>query len=310
MIQHDLVREFLLLYYAHAFHMHTRGTWTAFECVDMDRDGAEHLPYCAPAQLTIPILTKWMLVFEDSLAFEVWLAKAVPRRWLADGCRVRVTESRQNALGTNHLRDPLGNRLGCHRNNGRPSKKARRTRDPAPQGAERKADPLCRSRWTFLGTLQPGRRVCNPPPGALRLSSGYRALLTVAKLRPTLHESVSRMSSGSCDHIASVRDPLPAVPVTHHANFSLRLVAYKPDNYGGRKRGEHRKRVRGTLLRGVVAPPRMPHTCLVVGMVAYHESAGQIIVLERPTNAPLPPPTRLLSQIALARSNGFPGYVA
>ncbi len=93
MIQHDLVREFLLLYYAHAFHMHTRGTWTAFECVDMDRDRAEHLPYCAPAQLTIPILTKWMLVFEDSLAFEVWLAKAVPRRWLADGCRVRVTES-------------------------------------------------------------------------------------------------------------------------------------------------------------------------------------------------------------------------
>lgn len=59
----------------------------------MDRDRAEHLPYCAPAQLTIPILTKWMLVFEDSLAFEVWLAKAVPRRWLADGCRVRVTES-------------------------------------------------------------------------------------------------------------------------------------------------------------------------------------------------------------------------
>lgn len=50
------------------------------------------------------------------------------------------------------------------------------------------------------------------------------------------------MSSVSCDHIASIRDPLPAVPVTHHANFSLRFVACKPDNYGGRKRGEHRNK--------------------------------------------------------------------
>lgn len=74
-----LVREFLLLYYAHAFHLHTRGTWTAFECADMDRDRAEHLPYCAPAQLTIPILTKWMLVFEDPATSQAWLAKAVPR---------------------------------------------------------------------------------------------------------------------------------------------------------------------------------------------------------------------------------------
>ena len=93
MIQHDLIREFLLLYYAHAFHLHTRGTWTAFECVDMDRDRAEHLPYCAPAQLTIPILTKWMLVFEDPVTFHVWLAKAVPRRWLKSGARVRVAAS-------------------------------------------------------------------------------------------------------------------------------------------------------------------------------------------------------------------------
>jgi len=90
MLQHDLVREFLLLYYALAFHVHTRGTWTAFECTDMDRDRAEHLPYCAPAQLIVPTLTKWMLVFDDPLEPETWLAKAVPRHWLADGLNVRV----------------------------------------------------------------------------------------------------------------------------------------------------------------------------------------------------------------------------
>jgi hypothetical protein len=90
LVQHDLVRELLLLYYAHASHLHTRGTWTALECVDMDRDRAEHLPYCAPAQLTIPTVTKWMLVFEDPLDETLWLAKATPRRWLADGERIRV----------------------------------------------------------------------------------------------------------------------------------------------------------------------------------------------------------------------------
>ena len=37
LLQHDLVPEALLVFYAHAFHAHTRGTWTAIECVDMDR---------------------------------------------------------------------------------------------------------------------------------------------------------------------------------------------------------------------------------------------------------------------------------
>lgn len=93
MVQHDLIREFLLLYYAHASHLHTRGTWSAFECVDMDRDRAAHLPYCAPAQLVVPTLTKWMLVFDDPVVDELWLAKAVPRAWLADGRHLVVTEA-------------------------------------------------------------------------------------------------------------------------------------------------------------------------------------------------------------------------
>ena len=96
LLQHDLIREFLILYYSHAFHLHTRGTWTAFECVDLDRGRAAHLPYCAPAQLTVPTLTKWMLVFDDPLADELWLAKATPRRWLESGCRIAVAKSPTN----------------------------------------------------------------------------------------------------------------------------------------------------------------------------------------------------------------------
>jgi hypothetical protein len=90
LIQHDLIREFLLFYYAHAAHMHTRGTWTAFECVDMDRDRGQYAAYCAPAQMTIPTITKWMLVFEEPLAATLWLGKATPRDWLAAGRRIGV----------------------------------------------------------------------------------------------------------------------------------------------------------------------------------------------------------------------------
>lgn len=90
LIQHDMIHEFLLYYYSHALHLHTRGTWTVLECVDIDRDRADHLPYCLPAQVVIPILTKWMLVFEDPVSSVLWLAKAVPRVWLENGKNIKV----------------------------------------------------------------------------------------------------------------------------------------------------------------------------------------------------------------------------
>lgn len=90
LIQHDLIGEFLLFYYTHMAHCYTRGTWTAFEHADIDRDRGRHAPYCAPAQLTIPAVTKWMLVFEDPLSPTLWLAKATPRAWLESGNRISV----------------------------------------------------------------------------------------------------------------------------------------------------------------------------------------------------------------------------
>lgn len=93
LIQHDMIHEFLLFYYSHALHMHTRGTWTAFECVDIDRDRANFTGYCPPAQMTIPTVTKWMLVFEEPINEELWLCKAAPRKWLADGESIVVKDS-------------------------------------------------------------------------------------------------------------------------------------------------------------------------------------------------------------------------
>jgi hypothetical protein len=85
LLQHDLVPEALLVFYAHAFHAHTRGTWTAIECVDMDRDRASHTPYCAPAQVTVPTIAKWLLVFEDPLDRTIILGQGAPRAWLEHG---------------------------------------------------------------------------------------------------------------------------------------------------------------------------------------------------------------------------------
>ena len=93
LIQHDMIREFLLLFYAHALHLHTRGSWTAFECVDVDRDRGLNTGYCPPAQMTIPTITKWMLVFEDPMEETLWLCKATPREWLADGEHVIVHDA-------------------------------------------------------------------------------------------------------------------------------------------------------------------------------------------------------------------------
>ncbi len=85
LIKYDFVPEALLVLYAHAFHAHTAGTWTALECVDMDRARAAHNPYCVPAQLTVPTIAKWLLVFEDPIDRTVTLAQGAPRAWFEHG---------------------------------------------------------------------------------------------------------------------------------------------------------------------------------------------------------------------------------
>ncbi len=91
LLQNDLIREFLLFYYAHMAHVYARGTWTSVEVAGID--GTPLSTYCTPAQLTIPALTKWMVVFEDPNEPVVWLAKATPRAWLENGEKITVEGS-------------------------------------------------------------------------------------------------------------------------------------------------------------------------------------------------------------------------
>ncbi len=76
----DRIDEYLLFLYAHRYHAHTPGSWTAGEVSDLS--GGMPL-FCIPAQLTIPLLLRWMMVFDDSAGETLHLARAVPRRWMA-----------------------------------------------------------------------------------------------------------------------------------------------------------------------------------------------------------------------------------
>jgi hypothetical protein len=83
----DRIEEYLLFLYSHRYHNHTRGTWTAGEVSGIDGDMAT---FCIPAQLTVPLLVRWMLVLEDSDDDKVYLAKGLPRDWVASGKEIRI----------------------------------------------------------------------------------------------------------------------------------------------------------------------------------------------------------------------------
>ena len=83
----DRVEEYLLFLYSHRYHDHTRGSWTAGEVAGINGDTAL---FCIPAQQTIPLLVRWMLVLEDSDEEKLYLAKGVPRDWLASGKEIRI----------------------------------------------------------------------------------------------------------------------------------------------------------------------------------------------------------------------------
>ena len=83
----DRVEEFLLFLYSHHYHDHTRGSWTAGEVSDINGGNAL---FCIPAQQTIPLLVRWMLVLEDSDEDLLYLAKGIPRSWVVSGKPIRI----------------------------------------------------------------------------------------------------------------------------------------------------------------------------------------------------------------------------
>jgi len=86
----DRVEEYLLFLYSHQYHDHTRGSWTAGEVSGITGDTAL---FCIPAQQTIPLLVRWMLVLEDSDEDRLYLAKGLPRTWLTSGKKIQIEQA-------------------------------------------------------------------------------------------------------------------------------------------------------------------------------------------------------------------------
>ena len=86
----DRIEEYVLFLYSHRYHDHSRGSWTAGEVSGITGDGAI---FCIPAQQTIPLLVRWMLVFEDPDAERLYFGRALPRAWTAAGKPIGIEQA-------------------------------------------------------------------------------------------------------------------------------------------------------------------------------------------------------------------------
>ena len=89
---HELMRlgrieEYILFMYAHRYHDHSRGSWTAGEVSGITGGGAL---FCIPAQQTIPLLVRWALVWEHPDEDKLCFGRALPREWIATGKPIAI----------------------------------------------------------------------------------------------------------------------------------------------------------------------------------------------------------------------------
>jgi len=81
LIQADRIREAQLMMLSHMAHQYTRGMWCAPETRRLAK-GEWASAYCSPSQLVMPLVTRWLMAFEDPRDESLWLAKGIPRDWL------------------------------------------------------------------------------------------------------------------------------------------------------------------------------------------------------------------------------------
>lgn len=86
----DRIEEYLLFLYAHRYHDHNRGSWTAGEVSGLEGDAAL---FCIPAQQTIPLMVRWMLVLEDSDDDKLYLGKGLAREWVGSGKEIKIEQA-------------------------------------------------------------------------------------------------------------------------------------------------------------------------------------------------------------------------
>ncbi len=107
LLRMDRIEEYLLFLYAHRYHDHSRGSWTAGEVSGITGDGAL---FCIPAQLTIPLLVRWMLVFEDPDAERLYFGRALPQKWVAAGKPIAIEKAPTRWGRVDYRLEPRGDK--------------------------------------------------------------------------------------------------------------------------------------------------------------------------------------------------------
>ena len=98
LIQADRIREAQLMMLSHMAHQYTRGMWCAPETRRLAR-GEWASAYCSPSQLVMPLMTRWLLAFEDPREETLWLAKGMPRDWLSKPVSVERIPTKWGRVG-------------------------------------------------------------------------------------------------------------------------------------------------------------------------------------------------------------------
>jgi hypothetical protein len=86
----DRIEEYLLFCYGHRYHDHSPGSWTAGEVAGLNPGKPT---FCIPAQQTIPCVVRWMLAIEDHDEDRLYLARGLPRLWVASGQPIRIHQA-------------------------------------------------------------------------------------------------------------------------------------------------------------------------------------------------------------------------
>lgn len=102
----DRIEEYILFMYSHRYHDHSRGSWTAGEVSGITGGGAL---FCIPAQQTIPLLVRWMLVFEDPDEDRLYFGRALPRAWVGSGKPIGIEQAPTRWGRVNYRLEPRGN---------------------------------------------------------------------------------------------------------------------------------------------------------------------------------------------------------
>jgi len=71
--------------------------------------------FCIPAQLTIPLLVRWMLMLEDSDEDRLYFGRGLPREWVASGKEIRIegAPTRWGRVNLSMVSPPSSNRVNA-----------------------------------------------------------------------------------------------------------------------------------------------------------------------------------------------------